>query len=189
VNTILQREEKEKLLNQKGIVIWMTGLSGSGKTTIGIALEKVLYNEGLLTQLLDGDIIREGINKNLGFSNEDRKENIRRIAEAAKLFVNCGVVTICCFVSPTEEIRNIAKTIIGEKDFVEVFINTSLEICEQRDVKGLYAKARRGEMKDFTGIDAPYQAPLNPSIEIKPNELNVDECVKMVIEKIISRIK
>ncbi len=189
MNNNIHRLEKEKLINQKGVAIWFTGLSGSGKTTIGVALEKELYTRGLLTQLLDGDIIREGINRNLGFSDEDRKENIRRIAEVTKLFVNCGVVTMCCFVSPTEEIRNVAKTIIGEKDFIEVFVNTSLEICEQRDVKGLYAKARRGEIKDFTGIGAPYEIPLHPFIEIKTNEMNVDECVKMIIEKIISRIK
>ncbi len=182
MNINLQREDKEKLLNQKGIAIWMTGLSGSGKTTIGIALENELHKNGLLTQILDGDIIREGINKELGFSDDDRKENIRRIAEVTKLFVNCGIITICCFVSPTEEIRNLAKTIIGEKDFVEVFVNASLEVCEQRDVKGLYAKARKGEIKDFTGINAPYQAPLHPAIEIKTNELNVEESVKLILD-------
>ncbi len=182
MNTILQREEKEKLLTQKGIAIWMTGLSGSGKTTIGIALEKELHSKGLLTQILDGDIIREGINKGLGFSNEERKENIRRIAEVTKLFVNCGIITICCFVSPTEEIRTIAKTIIGEKDFVEVFINASLEVCEQRDVKGLYTKARKGEIKDFTGINAPYEVPMHPAIEIRTNEKSEEDCVKMILE-------
>jgi len=182
MNTILQRQEKEKLLNQKGIAIWLTGLSGSGKTTIGIALENELYKNGLITQILDGDIIREGINKNLGFSNEDRKENIRRIAEVTKLFVNAGIITICCFVSPTKEIRNLAKTIIGEKDFVEVFVNASLEVCEQRDVKGLYAKARKGEIKDFTGIGAAYETPLNPTIVIKTNELSVEESVKLIME-------
>ena len=181
---ILLRTDKEKLLNQRGIAIWMTGLSGSGKTTIAIALEKELHKKGLLTQVLDGDNIRSGINNNLGFSDADRTENIRRIAEVTKLFVNCGIITICCFVSPTEEIRNIAKQIIGEKDFVEVFVNTPLEICEQRDVKGLYARARKGEVKDFTGISAPFEASLNPGVEVKTNEMSVEESVKKILEKI-----
>ncbi len=180
---ILQREEKELLLNQKGVCIWFTGLSGSGKTTIAIALEKELNKKGLLTQILDGDNIRAGINNNLNFSDEDRIENIRRIAEVAKLFVNCGVITICCFVSPTEKIRNLAKSIIGEQDFFEVFVNTPLEICEKRDVKGLYAKARKGEIKDFTGINAPFEAPLNPEI-VLTEKLGVDESVKKILDKI-----
>lgn len=182
---ILLRADKEKLLNQRGIAIWMTGLSGSGKTTIAIALEKELHKKGLLTQVLDGDNIRTGINNNLGFSDADRTENIRRIAEVTKLFVNCGIITICCFVSPTEEIRNIAKTIIGKNDFIEVFVNTPLEICEQRDVKGLYARARKGEVKDFTGISAPFEASVNPNVEVKTNEMSVEKSVKMILEKII----
>ncbi len=180
---ILQRNDKENLLGQKGKAIWFTGLSGSGKTTIAIALERELSKQGLLTQILDGDNIRSGINNNLGFSEVDRTENIRRIAEVTKLFVNCGVVTICCFVSPTEEIRNIAKSIIGETDFEEVFVNTPIEVCEKRDVKGLYAKARRGELKDFTGIDSPFEAPMNPTIELT-DKLSVEECVKKITEKI-----
>jgi adenylylsulfate kinase len=181
---ILLRADKEKLLQQQGIALWFTGLSGSGKTTIAIALEQELNKRGLLTQILDGDNIRAGINNNLGFSEADRTENIRRIAEITKLFVNCGIITICCFVSPTEEIRNLAKTIIGPSDFVEVFVNTPLETCEQRDVKGLYAKARKGEIKDFTGISSPFEAPKNPEIEVKTNELTVQESVKRIIEKL-----
>ena len=181
---ILLRSDKEKLLQQQGVALWFTGLSGSGKTTIAIALEQELNKRGLLTQVLDGDNIRAGINSNLGFSEADRTENIRRIAEITKLFVNCGVITICCFVSPTEEIRNLAKTIIGKKDFVEVFVNTPLATCEQRDVKGLYAKARKGEIKDFTGISSPFEAPKNPEIEVKTNELTVQESVKRIIEKL-----
>jgi adenylylsulfate kinase len=183
-SNILDRATKEQLLNQKGIVIWLTGLSGSGKTTIGIALEKELNKRGKLTQLLDGDVVRSGINNNLGFSNEDRKENIRRIAEVAKLFLNCGVVTICCFVSPTEEIRSIARNIISSRDFVEVFVNTSLEICEQRDTKGLYAKARKGELKYFTGINAPFETPTNFSIELKTDEMSVEDCAKTILNKL-----
>lgn len=183
---ILLRSDKEQLLEQKGIVIWMTGLSGSGKTTVAIALEKELNKKGFLTQVLDGDNIRSGINSNLGFSDADRTENIRRIAEIAKLFVNCGVITICCFVSPTEDIRNIAQHIIGENDFVEVFMNTSLDVCEQRDVKGLYAKARKGEIKDFTGINAPFEIPANPSVEIKG--LSIEESVKKILNFIEKKI-
>ena len=182
-NKILQRADKEQLLDQRGIAIWLTGLSGSGKTTIAIALEKELHINGLLTQMLDGDNMRAGINNNLGFSTEDRSENIRRIAEVTKLFVNSGIITICCFVSPTEEIRNTARTIIGAADFMEVFVNTPLEICEKRDVKGLYAKARKGEIEDFTGITAPYENPLNPAIEIT-NNFTIEESVKKIIEKI-----
>ena len=181
---ILLRADKEKMLKQRGIAIWMTGLSGSGKTTIAIALEQELHKKGLLTQVLDGDNIRTGINNNLGLSDIDRHEIIRRIAEVTKLFVNCGVITICCFVSPTEEIRNIAKTIIGPTDFIEVYVNTPLEICEQRDVKGLYARARKGEVKDFTGISAPFEASVNPNVEVKTNEMSVEESVKRILNKI-----
>ena len=183
-NNSVQRIHKEQLLNQKGIAIWFTGLSGSGKTTIGNALEKALIERGLLTQLLDGDIVRLGINSNLGFSNEDRKENIRRIAEVAKLFVNCGVITICCFVSPTEEIRSIARNIIGVEEFAEIFISTPLDVCEQRDIKGLYAKARTGVLKDFTGVSAPFEVPANPLLAINTNQLSVEECVQMILNKL-----
>ena len=181
---ILQRADKEKLLGQKGIAVWLTGLSGSGKTTIAIALEKELHAKGLLTQVLDGDNIRSGINSNLGFSETDRTENIRRIAEVTKLFVNSGVITICCFVSPTEAIRGKAKEIIGAADFMEVFVNTPVEICEQRDVKGLYAKARRGEIADFTGISATFEAPLHPSLELRTEALSVKESVERIIGKL-----
>ncbi len=186
---MLRREDKEKLLHQHAKVIWMTGLSGSGKTTIALGLERVLYEKGFLTQVLDGDNIRSGINNNLGFSAEDRYENIRRIAEISKLFVNCGIITINCFVSPTVEIRENAKKIIGKDDFVEVFVNTPLEICEQRDVKGLYKKARSGEIKNFTGIDAPFEPPQNPDIEIKTENKTVDESVQELAAKILPLIK
>ena len=186
---ILGRNDKEGLLNQKALVIWMTGLSGSGKTTVAIALERMLKDEGFLTQVLDGDNIRSGINNNLGFSEEDRTENIRRISEVSKLFVNCGIITINCFVSPTEEIREIAKNLIGDKDMIEVFINTPLEICEQRDVKGLYKKARAGEIKDFTGIDAPFEAPTNPDLEVLTENQKVEESAKEVFEFILPKIR
>ena len=188
-DAILGRKDKERLLNQKSIVIWMTGLSGSRKTTIAIALEQKLRDKGLLTQVLDGDNVRTGINNNLGFSEDDRTENIRRIAEVSTLFLNCGVITINCFVSPTIKIRSTAKQIIGADNFVEVFINTPLEVCEERDVKGLYKKARAGEIKDFTGIDAPFEAPLNPEITIKTAELSVEESANQLIEYILPLIK
>ncbi|KJS06959.1 MAG: adenylylsulfate kinase [Flavobacteriales bacterium BRH_c54] len=185
---IVGRKKKEQLLNQTAKVIWMTGLSGSGKSTIAIALEKELAQKGFLTQILDGDNIRTGINNNLGFSDADRTENIRRIAEVSRLFVNCGVITINCFVSPTNAIRNAAKEIIGAENFVEVFIDTPLEICEQRDVKGLYKKARAGEIKDFTGINAPFEVPENAAIIVKTANKTVEESVNTILKEILPLI-
>ena len=187
-NRLLQREDKEAMLNQKGMVVWMTGLSGSGKTTIAVELEKLLARKGVLTQVLDGDNIRSVINSNLGFSDEDRTENIRRIAEVSKLFVNCGVVTLNCFVSPTKAIRQQAKNILGD-DMVEVFINTSFEECEKRDVKGLYAKARAGEIKNFTGLDAPFEAPENPFLNIETVGRSVEECAKQIFDAVLPLIR
>ena len=186
---ILDRKDKEKLLNQKSKVIWMTGLSGSGKTTIAKGVERYLYSKGIVNQLLDGDNIRMGISKNLLFSATDRAENIRRIAEVAKLFLNCGVVTLNCFVSPTIKIREIAKDIIGDKNFIEVYINASIKTCEERDVKGLYKKARKGEVKNFTGISAPFEAPKNPALEINTSQLSIDESVQKMLNYIMPIIK
>ena len=181
---MLSREDKESLLHQRGIMIWMTGLSGSGKSTVAIGVERELHNRGILCRILDGDNIRAGINSNLGFSEEDRRENIRRIAEIGKLFVDTGIVTIACFVSPTTELREMARKIIGEKDFREVYIATPLDECERRDVKGLYARARRGEVKDFTGISAPFEAPTNPDISLDTSKMTLKEEVEAVIELI-----
>ena len=186
---LLNRKDKEKLLGQRGIVIWLTGLSGSGKTTIANHLERRLNSEGIITKLLDGDNIRTGVGNNLGFSTEDRAENIRRIAEVAKLFMNTGIVTICSFISPTKEIRAKARAIIGTADFHEVFINTPLEICEKRDVKGLYQKARAGEITNFTGIGAPYENPDNDYIEIVTNNKTIDDTVTSLYQQIIKKIK
>lgn len=186
---ILKREDKEKLLGQKSIVIWITGLSGSGKTTIAEGLELELHKRGYLTKLLDGDNVRTGINNNLKFSEEDRKENIRRIAEISKLFMMGGVILINCFISPTKEIRDQAKEIVGPKDFFEIFVNTPLEVCEKRDEKGLYAKARAGLIKNFTGIDSPYENPENPDVEIRTTEISIDESVKRILDSLIPRIE
>jgi adenylylsulfate kinase len=185
---ILSRDQKESLLNQKSVCLWFTGLSGSGKSTLATELEKRLYSKGVLTQVLDGDNIRDGLNSNLGFSVEDRTENIRRIAELNKLFVNCGIVTLNCFVSPSEAIRKQAKEIVGEKDFIEIYVNAPLEVCEERDVKGLYAKARSGQIKNFTGIDAPFEAPVNPDLEILTGQQSLAESTEAVLKYLESRL-
>jgi adenylylsulfate kinase len=186
---ILQRKDKESFLNQQAKVIWMTGLSGSGKTTIAVALEKKLADMGYFTQVLDGDNVRSGINADLSFTEADRHENIRRIAEISKLFLNCGVITINCFVSPTEESRQQAKNIIGATDYVEVFVDTPIEECEKRDVKGLYKKARAGEIKNFTGIDAPYETPMNPSLVLKTKDKSIEATIEEAIEHILPLIE
>jgi adenylylsulfate kinase len=187
-NKPVGRADKELRLKQKAKVLWMTGLSGSGKTTIGLELEKELYRRGFLVMLLDGDLVRTGINNNLRFSVEDRKENIRRIAEVSKLFVNCGIVTINCFISPTDEIRTMAKNIIGQDDFLEVFVSAPLEICENRDVKGLYAKARKGEIPEFTGISSPFDIPPDPDLVIKTDLMSVEESVQCALDFVLPKI-
>ena len=186
---MLNREDKEKLLNQNAKVIWFTGLSGSGKTTIAKEVERILHQQGFITQLLDGDNIRTGINNNLGFSQEDRSENIRRIAEVSKLFLNCGIITINCFVSPTNTIRNQARTIIGEDDYIEILVDTPLEVCEKRDTKGLYAKARAGEIKDFTGISAPFERPDKPDLVVKTESQEISDSTQEVLTHILPIIK
>jgi len=180
----LQREDRENLLKQKGTMIWFTGLSGSGKSTLAIALERELYKQGILCRILDGDNIRSGINNNLGFSETDRTENIRRIAEVSKLFVDCGIVTIAAFISPTNAIRKMAAKIIGTDDFIEIFVSTPIEECEKRDVKGLYAKARRGEIKDFTGISSPFEAPESPFLSIDTSSIPLEESIQTIMEAI-----
>ena len=186
---IISKEKKEKLLNQKGKVVWLTGLSGSGKTTIALQLEKELYKLGFLVQILDGDNIRAGINNNLSFSEDDRTENIRRIAEVSKLFLNCGIITINCFVSPTIKMRQIAKEIIGKENYYEIFINADLETCEKRDVKGLYKKARNGEIKNFTGIDSQYEKPNNPSLEVNTSQLSIDQSIEIILKNVLPQLK
>ncbi|MFT6715470.1 MAG: adenylylsulfate kinase [Saprospiraceae bacterium] len=187
-DTLLQKADKEKMLGHKGVVLWMCGLSGSGKSTLARALENALYEKGIQTKLLDGDNLRSGINSNLSFTNQDRIENIRRAAEIAKLFVENGEVVICSFISPTTEIRTQAKTIIGERDFREVYINASFEVCAQRDVKGLYKKAMAGEIKNFTGLDAPFEAPQSPFLELNTDELSFEACQTELLNKVLKEI-
>jgi adenylylsulfate kinase len=177
---MISREFRETKLGQRSKVIWLTGLSGSGKSTIGLALEKRLFQENFVAQLLDGDNIRSGINKNLGFSEEDRKENIRRIAEIAKLYLSSGIITINSFISPTAETRNIAKEIVGDGDFLEIYINAPMATCESRDVKGLYKMARAGEIQGFTGVNQAYEEPENPALELRTDVLGVDEAVDIL---------
>ncbi|MCR4592281.1 MAG: adenylyl-sulfate kinase [Bacteroidaceae bacterium] len=183
---MMSRSDKEKLLHQHGLMVWFTGLSGSGKSTIAMGVERELHKRGILCRILDGDNIRAGINSNLGFSAEDRMENIRRIAEIGKLFVQTGIVTLACFVSPTNDLRMLARNIIGEEDFKDVFVSTPLEECERRDVKGLYARARMGEVKNFTGISAPFEIPENPALEIDTSRLALEESVNRVVMMILN---
>ncbi|MEI6682541.1 MAG: adenylyl-sulfate kinase [Bacteroidota bacterium] len=186
---ILNRKEKEALLRQRSVVLWLTGFSGAGKTTIAKHLEVELYSMGYLTQILDGDNIRTGVNNNLGFSDSDRYENIRRISEISKLFFHCGIITINCFISPTEDIRELARKIIGKDDLVEIFVNAPLDVCEYRDVKGLYSKARRGEIKEFTGITSPFEPPRHTDIEIRTDQLSIEESVRKILDFILPRIE
>lgn len=185
---MLGRKDKEDLLHQHSVMIWFTGLSGSGKSTLAIALERELQNRGLLCRILDGDNIRSGINNNLGFTAEDRVENIRRIAEIGKLFVDTGVITIAAFISPNNELREMASKIIGKENFVEVYISTPIEECEKRDVKGLYSKARRGEIKNFTGISAPFEAPEDAALSIDTSKHSVKESVDMLLDLILPKV-
>ena len=183
--TTVPRLQREWLLQQHSRVLWLTGLSGSGKTTIAQQVELLLHERGYSTVLLDGDNLRMGLNQSLGFSSEDRQENIRRAAEVAKLFVDAGVIALCSFVSPTAAMRSMVATIIGKEDFIEIFVNTPIAECERRDTKGLYARARQGEIQDMTGINAPYEPPLNPALLIdtvgKTPAHSADELLQFIL--------
>ncbi len=185
---VLKKEQKQNLLRQKSIVIWLVGLSGSGKSTLARSAENNLHNLGYLTQLLDGDNLRVGVNNNLGFSEMDRAENIRRAAEVSKLFMDCGIITLCSFISPKKELREMASQIIG-LGYYEVFVNCPLEVCEQRDVKGLYAKARQGEIPDFTGVSAPFEEPQNPDLQLRTDLESIEDCQEQLISAIIDHVK
>lgn len=175
------RSDREELLGHRGATVWLTGLSGSGKSTIADILSEMLHERGVLTAILDGDNIRHGLNIDLGFSPEDRKENIRRIAEVAKLFSSFGVLNILAFISPYREDRDFARSIQGEGDFLEVFVEVPLEVAEERDPKGLYRKARRGEIPSFTGISAPYEEPVSPEVILRTAEFSPEECAMKII--------
>ncbi len=179
---LLQRADRERRLRQHSKVLWLTGLSGSGKSTIAQELERRLFNEGYFPQALDGDNLRSGINQFLDFTDEGRRENIRRASEISKLYANSGIIVINSFISPTRAIRQMAREIIGEEDFVEIYVNAPLEACEARDVKGLYQKARAGQIKGFTGIDAPYEPPENPHLELRTDQLSLHDCVRALFE-------
>ena len=180
----VKREEREQLLKQKGVILWFTGLSGSGKSTVANEVAYKLHEKGKLAYILDGDNIRHGLNKNLGFSPEDRKENIRRISEVANLFADAGIIAITAFISPYAKDRNFCRELAGEGRFLEIFAKASLETCEKRDPKGMYKKARAGEIKDFTGIDAPYEAPENPEVIVDTDKETVDESAEKVLKKL-----
>jgi len=188
-NYAVSRDTRNNQYKHPSFVLWFTGLSGSGKSTIANEVEQALFKKGLKTYTLDGDNIRSGINKGLGFSEEDRHENLRRIAEVSKLFVDAGIITIGAFVSPLEKDRELVKSIVGEKDFVEIFVDTSLAECERRDVKGLYKKARAGEIKNFTGIGAPYEPPKNPDILIETEKESIEEVVRKVITFVENKLE
>jgi adenylylsulfate kinase len=178
----LNKQDREKLLDQKGVVIWFTGLPSSGKSTLAHAIEEQLFRRGHLSFVLDGDNIRHGLNKNLGFSPEDREENIRRIGEVAKLFADAGLITMTAFISPYRKDRDRNRHLLNEDEFIEVFVKVSLDEAERRDPKGLYKRARAGEIKEFTGIDAPYEEPLDPELVIDTNELDLEESADIVIQ-------
>ena len=179
------RELKEKRNQHKSRVLWFTGLSGSGKSTVANAAEKILHDMGLQTYVLDGDNVRMGLNKDLGFSHEDRTENIRRITEVANLFADSGSIVLTAFISPYREDRDKAREIISTDDFIEIFISADLSVCELRDTKGLYKKARAGEIKGFTGIDAPYEVPLNPELIVETDKNDIETCAQIVVDYLV----
>ena len=181
--------QREVLHGHKSYLLWFTGLSGSGKSTLANLVEIALHNQGLSTYILDGDNIRQGINKDLSFAPEDRKENIRRIAEISNLILDAGIITLAAFVSPYIKDREEVKQIVGTDNFIEIFVNTSLEECEKRDVKGLYKKARSGEIKNMTGISAPYEAPIKPNLEVVTDGQPIEETVKIILEFVNKKLK
>jgi adenylylsulfate kinase len=188
-NYQITKIEKEKQFGHSSLVVWLTGLSGSGKSTIADHLEQYLFKKGIHTANLDGDVLRTGLNKDLGFSEEDRSENIRRIAEISKILSDNGLVVITAFVSPFSKDRNLVKKTVGEENFIEIFVQTSIEECERRDVKGLYSKARKGELKNFTGIDSPYENPINPDLIIDTEKTSIEDAVKVLSTLVLSKIQ
>ena len=188
-NYHITKIEKEKQFGHSSLVVWLTGLSGSGKSTIADHLEQYLFKKGIHTANLDGDMLRTGLNKDLGFSEEDRSENIRRIAEISKILSDNGLVVIAAFVSPFSKDRNLVKKTVGEENFIEIFVQTSIEECERRDVKGLYSKARKGDLKNFTGIDSPYENPINPDLIIDTEKTSIEDSVQLLCTLVLSKIQ
>lgn len=186
---IIAKNDRQKLNGHASLTVWLTGLSGSGKSTLAGITEKKLFQSGVHTYILDGDNIRTGLNNNVDFSEEGRRENIRRIGETAKLFVDAGMVVLTAFISPFRKDRDAVRALLPENEFIEVYINCPLEICENRDVKGLYKKARAGEIPDFTGISSPFEPPLNPEIEIKTHETDAESGAGIIANYILKRIK
>lgn len=176
------RKDREKLKGHRSFILWFTGLSGSGKSTLAHRVEEELFEMGIHTYVLDGDNIRSGLNRDLGFSEEDRKENIRRIGEVAKLFVDAGIVVLTAFISPYRRDRNFVRSLVNEGDFIEIYVKCPLEVCEKRDPKGLYKKAKLGIIKNFTGIDAPYEEPINPEIVVETDRQSIEECVNKIVD-------
>ena len=189
IKTKVSQQQRAQLMNQRPMLIWFTGLSGSGKSTLAVQLEAQLYDLGFKTYLLDGDNIRAGLNKDLSFTDEGRVENIRRIGEVAKLLLDAGIVVLSAFISPFEADRRQLKEIVGAENYVEIFVDAPLDVCEQRDVKGLYKKARAGEVKNFTGIDSPYESPTDPDVIISTGELTVDESIARLMEYVLPKVK
>lgn len=187
-NSLPQRNKMETLLRQRSIVIWFTGLSGAGKTTLGRMLRDELLTKGFIVQILDGDYLRSGLNKDLGFSVDDRVENIRRAAEVSKLFMESGIISINCFITPTESIRSMARQIIGGKNLLEVFVDCPIEICQQRDIKGLYRKALEGQISDFTGVNSPFEIPLHPDIHLQTHLMSPQQCLEILLNNVLPRI-
>jgi adenylylsulfate kinase len=186
--TKVTRDKRELLLNQRSLLLWFTGFSGAGKSTIAIQLEALLNSKGFKTYLLDGDNIRFGLNKDLSFTLEDRAENIRRIAEVSKLFIDAGFIVLSAFISPLKKDRDGVKMVVGAENYVEIFVDCPLSVCEQRDVKGLYKKARAGDLKNFTGIDSPYERPVNPDILLPTDTKNASDCADFLLEFILPQI-
>lgn len=189
IKTKVSKAQREALFNQRGTLIWFTGLSGSGKSTLAVQLEAQLHEMGFKTYLLDGDNIRSGLNKDLSFADEGRIENIRRIGEVSKLFLDAGLVVLSAFISPFKSDREQVKQIVGADSFIEVFVDAPIEVCEKRDVKGLYKKARAGEVKNFTGIDSPYEAPQNADVHIPTHELSVDQSIEKLLNNLLPKVR
>lgn len=184
----ITREQREQALTQKSKLIWFTGLSGSGKTTLATRLEVKLFEKGFKTYILDGDNIRSGLSSDLTFSAEDRTENIRRVAEVSKLFLNAGIIVLAAFISPFKADREMVKGIVGAGNYIEVFLDCPLEVCERRDVKGLYSKARAGEIRNFTGIDSPYEQPDNPEITIHSDKYGISDSIDLLVDALFKRV-